>query len=189
MKPPSNHLLRTLAAVPVSSRVLDLGCGTGRHTEPLLRLGFPVHACDAREHAVQKTRTRIEELVGAETAAQCVQVVAPDAFDVYPDDAFDWIIAFAPASYLQSPGDLPAVLDVARRLLRPGGWVYVALPAEQKVATNGTVAAEQPVTPAWIEGCADNAGLAVSVAPEQAEEHGESLVRAIFRYVTEETPI
>ena len=182
MKPPSNHLLRTLAAVPVSSQMLDFGCGAGRHTAPLLRLGFSVHACDARESAVQQTRTRIKELVGAETARQCVQVVAPEAFDVYPDDAFDWIIAFASASYLQAPGDLPMVFE-------PGGWVYVALSAEPKVATNGRGAAEQPVTSAWIEDCADDVGLAVSVAPEQAEEHGESLVRAIFRYVTEETPL
>lgn len=187
MKPPSDHLLRTLAAVPVSSQILDFGCGAGRHTEPLLRLGFSVHACDARERAVEATRARIEELVGADTAAQCVRVVATDGFDVYPDEAFDWIVAFDPTAYLAAADDLPEVLAVTRRLLKPGGWVYVALTAEAEATSNGTAAPS--ISPEHLEASATEAGLARSVAPERAEEHSTPLVRAIFRRVEEGTPV
>ena len=186
MKPPSDHLLRTLAAVPVSSRVLDLGCGAGRHTEPLLRLGFPVHACDARTQAVEKTRVRIEEIVGAETAERCVQVVEKGGFDVISDDAFDWIVAFEPTAYLASKDDLPDVLATARRLLKPGGWVYLALAVQAHASANGAVST---VTPDYMTTCAEEAGLALSVAPERAEEHDTALVRGIFRRVEKDTPV
>lgn len=188
MSPPSDHLLRTLAAVPVSSNMLDVGCGTGRHTEPLLRLGFPVHACDARPSAVQATRERIAELVGEDTAEQCVRTVPPDGFETYPDDAFDWIVAFDPTAYVQSDADLTGLLREMRRLLAPGGWVYVATTGRTDPSTNGATAPDLRVTPDQLDACGEEAGLAASVAAERAEEHGQSLVRAIFRYVTEATP-
>lgn len=185
MRSPSHHLLRTLAAVPVSSHILELGCGTGRHTEPLLRLGFPVHACDARAAAVEETRTRIEALVGAATAERCVQAVAPDGFEAYPEDAFDWIVAFEPTAYAASDEELAGVLATTRRLLKPGGWIYVALAAEGTPTRNGTV---ETMTPERLAATAATANFAHAVAPERAEEHGTALVRGIFRRVEEGTP-
>lgn len=188
MAPPSDHLLRTLAAVPVSSNILDVGCGTGRHTEPLLRLGFPVHACDARPAAVEATRERITDLVGEDTAGQCVRIVPPDGFDAYPDDAFDWIVAFDPTAYVPSDADWSDLLREMRRLLAPGGWVYVAATGNADPATNGAADSDLRISPDRLDTCGEEAGLAASVAAEEAKEHGELLVRAIFRYVTEATP-
>lgn len=188
MLPPSNHLLRTLAAVPVSSNILDLGCGAGRHTEPLLRLGFPVHACDARPPAVAATCERITELVGEDTAEQCVRMVPPDGFDAYPDDAFDWIVAFDPTAYAPSDTDLPDLLRTMRRLLAPGGWAYVAATGRADPSTNGATEPVLRLTPGRLAACGEEAGLAASVATERVEEYGQPLVRAIFRYVTEATP-
>ena len=45
----SFSMLRTMAAVSVESRVLDLECGDGDHTVSLLRLGFDVYACGRSE--------------------------------------------------------------------------------------------------------------------------------------------
>ena len=185
-QPPSDHLLRTLAAVPVSSNILEVGCGTGQHTEPLLRLGFPVHACDVDAEAVTATRERIVQHIDAETAEQCVQQVAPDGFGTYPDDAFHWIVAVDPTGYLRTPDDLPQWLREMRRLLIPGGWLYLATNSLTHLSTNGTTASQ--LTPEALDAAAEEAGLATASPAETAEEHGTSLVRAIFRHVTEATP-
>jgi SAM-dependent methyltransferase len=187
MSPPSDHLLRTLAAVPVSSNILDLGCGTGRHTEPLLRLGFSVHACDTRAHAVEATRARIADLVGEETAEQCVRTVSPDGFTAYPDDAFDWIVAFDPTAYLHDEHDLKDLLNTLQRLLSPGGWLYIAFTDQLALKANGTAKPILEVTPRQLDACAGEVGLAVSKMAKRTKEHGAPLVRAIYRYVTEST--
>lgn len=190
MQPPSDHLLRTLAAVPVEHNVLEVGCGTGRHTEPLLRLGFPVHACDTRAEAVATTREHIADLVGAETATQCVQQVALDELGTYPEDAFHWIVAYDPVGYVDRSADVPNLLETLRRLLVPGGWLYVALrfPDGWGSTANGVSTVVTEMIPQQLDAFAADAGLASAVAAEQATEQGTPLVRAIFRYVTDATP-
>lgn len=44
------------------SRVLDLGCGTGRHTLFLARQGFEVYACDISGTGIEIVRKKAEEL-------------------------------------------------------------------------------------------------------------------------------
>ena len=117
-----------MAAVPVTSYILDLGCGEGRHTEPLMRLGFPVHGCDPRADAVHATRDRIADLVGEEDAENCVRIA--DLSDMqYPDASFDWVIAYHAEMLATTPEELQALLSEARRMLKPGGWVYLTFPA------------------------------------------------------------
>lgn len=178
MPRPSDHLLRTLAAVPPSCNILEVGCGEGHHTEALLRLGFPVHACAVDADAVAATRERITDLVGAETAATCVQQVAPDGFDTYPADAFHWIIAHTPTGYLPAAAPLEDWLADLRRLLIPGGWLYLALSAANPAA-NGTAAPH--LRPEQLTTHADAVGLAPAEQATSVDEHGRPLVRAIFR--------
>lgn len=125
---PSDQLLRTLASVPVSSPVLDLGCGTGRHAEALLRLGFPMHACDPRAEAVESTRAVVRELVDQETAQSCVQHTPLEDLGEL-DATFDWVIADETEAFLDSMVDLQPLLETAHTLLAPGGWLYLMLPA------------------------------------------------------------
>ena len=40
--PPSDWVLRFAPEVPKEGQVLDLACGTGRHTQLFLKLGHPV---------------------------------------------------------------------------------------------------------------------------------------------------
>lgn len=207
MQPPSDHLLRTMAAVPVTSYILDLGCGEGRHTEPLMRLGFPVHGCDPRPDAVNATRERIADLVGEEDAENCVRVA--DLNDMqYPDASFDWVIAYHAETLATTTGELQTLLSEARRMLKPGGWVYLTFPAaasdiDEQDRTSGDGA---PVDPSDAGSADDSAApsgafsidaltkqqeaanLAVASAPEIADEHGHPRLRAIFRRVEPETP-
>jgi len=182
-KAPSDHLLRTLAAVPVASQMLDLGCGHGRHTEPLLRLGFPVHACDPRPEAVEATRTRIADLIEADSAETVVQVTPLDALD-YPDATFDWVVADRAEAYVGDEDDLAVLLAESRRVLKPGGWLYVTLPA----------APEQGEAPASaftldaLQRHRRDADLAEAGDPSRIEDAPSPRLRGLYRRVDPQTP-
>lgn len=153
---PSDHLLRTLAAVPPGARVLDLGCGAGRHTEPVARLGFDVWAVDPDGAHVEAARARLAAVVGADEAARRATRGGLDALG-YPDAYADWAV-MAPVP--DEAGARAAALAEAARTLRPGGWIWVEAPSE-----DGLVAA------------AERAGLVI--AEEPAEDAGA--VHAVFR--------
>jgi SAM-dependent methyltransferase len=179
--PPSDHLLRTLAAVPVSSTILDLGCGRGRHTEPLLRLGFPVHACDPRPDAVDATRARVQDLVGDTPVETAVQMTPLDAID-YPDETFDWVVADRAETYASTEDELRTLLAEARRLLTPGGWLYLTLPAaaESEGAHAGLYTAER------LEALRTEVEFAEASAPSRID--GTNRLRALYRRVDPQTP-
>jgi len=196
LEAPSDQLLRTLASVPVSSPILDLGCGTGEHTEALLRLGFPVHACDPRPDAVRETRARVRNLVDEETAESCVQEVALDALDEL-DATFDWIVAFQTALFIDSKADLRTLLKTGHSLLEPGGWLYLAVPAPRSEAEEQSVA--EGARPAFddvgirfpasdLEASRLDTPLVESRPPSRVEEHGEAQIHAIYRRVRAQAP-
>lgn len=195
LEAPSDQLLRTLASVPVSSSVLDLGCGAGEHTEALLRLGFPVHACDPRPDAIEETRTRVRDLVDEETAKSCVQERTLDALDEL-DTTFDWVIAFQTAPFVDSKGDLRTLLETGHSLLEPGGWLYLAVPALPDVEEEKTPEETRPAfddvgirLPASdLEASRLDTPLVESRSPSRVEENGETRVHAIYRRVRGQTP-
>ncbi|MDX1545525.1 MAG: methyltransferase domain-containing protein [Rhodothermales bacterium] len=156
----ADHLLRTFAAVPVGSRVLDLGASP--HATALDRLGLEVYACAADGDALEALRGVLEE------AGRVTAVPRLDALG-YPDAFFDWVVAVEgiPA------GALVEVLREARRVLVPGGWIYAAAPL---------------ATPAALTAHADAAGLALAEAPRPCGG-GSALVRGIYRRVEPGTPL
>lgn len=176
--PPSSHVLRTLAAVPGHARVLDLGCGSGAHTDALARLGFDTWACDANDEAIAATRARIAEMLGDEEAARRVTPAAPGALG-YADDFFDWVVAHAVYDTATSAAELKDQLAETRRVLKPGGWVIVAFRREH---------AGPDLTPETLAKLFAEAGLAVAEAPTE-EDEGNPVVRGIFRKVDPTTPI
>jgi len=182
-KAPSDHLLRTLAAVPVASQMLDLGCGHGRHTEALLRLGFPVHACDPRPEAVEATRARIADLIEADSAETVVQVTPLDALDD-PDATFDWVVADRAEAYVGGDEDLGGLLAACRRLLKPGGWLYLTLPA----APEEGAAPASAFTLEALEHHRQGADLAEADEPARIEDGGTPRLRALYRRVDPQTP-
>ncbi|MEF8815857.1 MAG: class I SAM-dependent methyltransferase [Salinibacter sp.] len=189
-RPPSDQLLRTLASVPVSSPVLNLGCGSGRHTEALLRLGFPVHACDPRPHSVQETRAVVRELVDAETAETCVQHMSLRGLDDL-EATFDWVIADRTEALLDAPADLEVLLEKSRDVLAPGGWVYLTVPATTASADEAPSDRDDTVirfAPADLDPKALDIKMAESQSPSRVEEYGETRVHALYRRVARSAP-
>jgi SAM-dependent methyltransferase len=172
-----------LAAVPVSSSILDLGCGVGRHTEPLLRLGFPVHACDPRPESVASTRDRVAELIEEGAVESTVQVTALDSID-YPEETFNWVIADRAEVYASSDDALSTLLEESRRVLAPGGWLYLTLPAPpsaddaESTASNGVAFSIYT-----LEALRKEAHLAEAREPTRIEVQGQPRIRALYRRV------
>lgn len=181
---PSDHLLRTLAAVPVSSEILDLGCGDGRRMEALLRLGFPVHACDPRPDAVEAARELARELLEQGEVETVVQEASLDALD-YPDTTFDWVVVEEAETYVSDADDLQTVFEEGRRLLKPGGWLYITLPAETEgIDGDGPAQFSTDV----IEARRKAADLAEASAPTRGENELNARIHAIYRRVEPHTP-
>lgn len=194
MDEPSDHLLRTFGAIPPSSRVLDLGCGRGRHTEPLVRLGLDVHACDSSPEAVAAARSRIADVVGQEAANARCSVSAYEALG-YADESFDWVVAFDSLSRAQTRAMLLEVLAEVRRVLKRGGWFYVAVPAvPDRQLGNGSqgYAGDSGLTPTFtarsLNELLAEADFAAAEPPSVTAHGRRRLVQAIYRKTDVETP-
>lgn len=187
MEGPSDHLLRTFGAVPAASRVLDLGCGRGVHTRPLMELGLDVFACDSSPEAVRAVRSRIYEDAGKREARGRCSISRLDAL-TYPDEFFDWIVAFESLSRLETRDEMIAVLGEVCRVLKPGGRLYVAVPgipgegdgvkARGYAGDSGLIPS---FTPQTLEELLEEAGLAPAERPSAVLEGGQRFVRAIYR--------
>lgn len=110
-------------------RLLDLGCGFGRHAFEALRRGARVVACDMAVPELVETRAVFGamQVSGESPPGVLACAVNGDATRLpFADDSFDRIIASEVMEHV--PDDLVA-LDELTRVLRPGGTIAVTIPA------------------------------------------------------------
>lgn len=95
-------------------RVLDVGCGPGRHAYELARRGLVVHGIDISD--------RFIELANA-NAPSGASFERRDARDLDYDGDFDVVICLCQGAFglMTANGDDETVLDSMARALRPGG--------------------------------------------------------------------
>jgi SAM-dependent methyltransferase len=104
-------------------RVLDLGCGGGRHAFEAARRGAIVTAADLDLGELKQVR----DVVAADPSVY-VTTTNADALQLpFPDASFDRIIASEVMEHI--PDDAAAAKELAR-VLRPGGTMAVTVPAE-----------------------------------------------------------
>lgn len=104
-----------------AQRVLDLGCGAGRHTVCLAREGFQVFGVDNAENALLNTRAwLIRENLTAELRHADVERTP------YPDGFFDAVISIY-VIYHKTIAGMHRVGAEIYRVLKPGGLALVSL--------------------------------------------------------------
>lgn len=109
---------------PAGLRVLDLGCGSGRHVGPLAARGARVVALDLAPSSVE----------GA------AATVAADGRRLpFRDGAFDLVIASEVLEHLREPA---AIVAESRRVLRPQGRLVVSVPRFGPEAINWLLSLE-----------------------------------------------
>ncbi|MDA8359970.1 MAG: class I SAM-dependent methyltransferase [Actinomycetota bacterium] len=115
--------------VSAGDRLLDLGCGFGRHAFAAARRGAAVVALDAGADEVAGVRATFGAMVDAgelDPASSRAGVVQGDALHLpFPDGAFDRVIASEVLEHI--PDDTGAMAELAR-VLRPGGTMAVTVP-------------------------------------------------------------
>jgi SAM-dependent methyltransferase len=115
------------AAISPGQRILDLGCGGGRHAFACLKAGANVVAIDLKRDEVET----VANMVAAMRAAEEIKVVnasvlVGDAMSLpVPDAVFDRVIVSELLEHLLD--DECAIAEVVR-VLRPGGLVALSVP-------------------------------------------------------------
>src|SRR4051794_36013222 len=95
-------------------RILDVACGTGKSSQPLLRRGYEVTACDVSPGMVEVARERLGLPAGRVFVADMRHLPELSGFDAVTclDDA---------VNYLLDRSELADALAGMARALRPGG--------------------------------------------------------------------
>ncbi|HEV2371255.1 MAG TPA: class I SAM-dependent methyltransferase [Streptosporangiaceae bacterium] len=111
------------------NRVLDLGCGGGRHAFEALRRGAHVTALDTDPTELRTVATMVAAMDAEGQVAESAgaHAVGGDATAMpFADNAFDRVIAAEVLEHV--PGDQRALGEIAR-VLAPGGLLAVTVPA------------------------------------------------------------
>lgn len=105
--------------LPVDSRILDAGCGTGLLTVALAQRGYSVNAMDSVKAMIELSRLRADE------AGVQVRVVLSlgDVHQLaFSDNRFDLVLAIGVIPWLHAP---QGAMQELARVLRPGGHLIV----------------------------------------------------------------
>ncbi len=110
------------------TRVLDIGCGNGRHAFEALRRGAEVVAVDLDVTALADVERMAEAMreAGEAPCGGSLRAVRADATHLpFPDEQFDVVIAAEVLEHIHE--DSTAIAELCR-VLRPGGLLAVTVP-------------------------------------------------------------
>ncbi|MCB9550721.1 MAG: class I SAM-dependent methyltransferase [Myxococcales bacterium] len=147
--PPSAEQIRgevdfieTALALPTAGRVLDLGCGYGRHTVPLARRGYDMVGLDLSLDLLQNALRR------AQAKNATIKFVHGDIRDLEFDQVFDGVYCFNTTFGYFGDAENLLVLRGIHRALKPGGRLLI------DIANRDSAIRSMPVRNWWEgDGC------------------------------------
>ena len=103
------------------SKILDLGCGDGRHLKYFSKFGYQVFGFDISPTALRLA----EDWLQAEGLS--AELACGDMTDLpWPQAFFDAIVSVQVLNH-GYPQDIQSAIDETLRVLKPGGWFYLCL--------------------------------------------------------------
>ncbi|MGB3771377.1 MAG: methyltransferase domain-containing protein [Rhodococcus sp. (in: high G+C Gram-positive bacteria)] len=109
-------------------RVIDIGCGQGRHSYELYRRGAHVTAFDQNADELDEVKVMFGAMAdeGQVPSSATAETVVGDALSLpFPDGWFDGVVVSEMLEHV--PEDARAIAEIAR-VVRPGGTVAVSVP-------------------------------------------------------------
>lgn len=99
------------------SRILDIGCGRGRHSILLSKHGYDVTGIDLSERSIHEARE------SARDAGTNAEFVVADMRDPHCGGCMDGVVnLFTAFGYFDDEADHQRALDAMSESLKPGGW-------------------------------------------------------------------
>jgi len=124
---PEMPKLAELLAQNHASRLLDLGCGAGRHAIYFAHRGFQVYGFDKSAAAVKQAMQALErENLHADLKVWDMIKLLP-----YEDSSFDAIIATRAIHHTYTK-NIKKIAKEISRVLRTGGYLFLQVPAYQR---------------------------------------------------------
>lgn len=109
-------------------RVLDVGCGLGRHLLPLAQMGLEAHGADLSAEGLQYAHDWLKE-----EGLQASLTLAEMGHLPYRDGAFDAVIAIAVINHGLRE-DVAQAIGEVRRVLKEGGLLLVTVTSKRAPA-------------------------------------------------------
>ena len=107
-------------------RILDVGCGTGRHLVYLAKKGFEMYGIDIAEHGLKIARKWLkEEGLKANIKKGDIYNTLP-----YPDEFFDAIISIKTINHGKIEWIRKCIKEMSR-VLKVGGYIFVTVHKHQ----------------------------------------------------------
>jgi SAM-dependent methyltransferase len=124
-------------------RVLDAGCGSGRHLTVLHHRGCDFHGLDASPQALEAAEATVREAGGDPTGRlHCAPIEALP----FPDADFDFVVCCAVLHFASDDAAFSALLDELWRVLRPGGRLFVRTASTMGIESDVGARVSKPVT-------------------------------------------
>lgn len=122
--------LRVAVAIPIGSAVVEIGVGNGSLAEAFALLSLDYHGCDPDATKLEQARQRLDSAAVSDRVEFCLLA---DGVIPMESDSFEW--AFFKATGNDAGNQ---VLSELKRILKPGGWVWVAFDSDGPISGSAT---------------------------------------------------
>jgi ubiquinone/menaquinone biosynthesis C-methylase UbiE len=109
-------------------KVLDIGCGAGRHVVYLSGNGFQVFGLDSSDKAIKMTREVLKE------TKQNAELITASMYEKLPytDNYFDAIICTKALNH-NTLNNIRCAVSEMERILNPGGTIFIVVTKTRKI--------------------------------------------------------